>query len=735
MLLGVSFQALATDAKSLKIGASTLIFEQNDEENFFPVLLLNNSKSYYQQLNPLVAEIVTSSDTYFVENSYETISMVGSTIVAKGQVKTKAGTIILFTDTYRTIMDRSFQISRSVVLSNAQSEDKGFSTRFSFQKDSSSSLQAYDFFVPSIWYKDNAYVPKHALASDYADNDFWFREDRLPLPIIMLRDKQSGLTFSIASHQISGTTFKEDQGSDRIIDARLQYSAVGLTNNTHPSIGVMYPGSEGNMSYIGDRAQSKKWALRSHPIQDGFQQNYSVVFSLSHFSSYAEALNNTWKDNYLLADPQLYSCNLETIYNQQIDVLNRYWKSINGAAGVPFRLLLDGTVESELDYNFNFGFVGHQPGNGYVMIREGIRARNDVLKDRGAQIIDFWAHNSITPSGCPKTWYDPYPQTWRGPEIALREVGDGALGILRAWNLEKQHGAEKESWLEACRKIANWVVGSQQADGSFYSHYDYNTGKATKLHTNCTSHIIPFLVEMYFATNEGKYKESALKAGHFIYDDLMNDYRYVGGAIDNPNVMDKEAASMALRAFLALYDTDESKQWMNAAIQTAYFYQTWVVAKDIPIPSDDSTVVFPAHRSVVGQSLIATGHSAADTYAAIDAFSFYRVYLLMGDAQMLHMSKLLQRNTKQFMNWDLENDPLTWIGEGLLGEAMNISVTRGRGVNYYLPWSTYNQLEPLVLFEDVFGHKDIESIESLSSEEKNEKHRSYSRSRMYEKIK
>ncbi len=724
-----------TSLISVDSGSSTLHIISDTGKEFYPLLRLNGTDRSYIRKNPISCEIVTRENTYYLTSPYQTLELNSDRgIVCSGVITTRAGSKISFRDTYRTLeSDHLFEMIREVEILESNPSDLGFATRMCFENNADMSLHDYDFFVPGVWYKDNAYVKPGSLASDYSDEKILIREDRLPLPFIMLREKNTGLTFSIIHKDPDGSTFKEEKGPERIIDKRLKFASVGVENSQPLSIGITFPGSEEDKTYISRSRSENRGAFRNHPVEKGFRQNYKIAFRLSMEEDYTAALKNTWDVYYRLFSPKLYACDLDKIYDLQISVLDKYWKSINGTAGLPFRVLLNGNIQAESDYNFNMGFVGHQPGNASLLIREGLKKNNTVLLSKGEQMADFWATKSISESGCPKTWYDPYPQTWRGPEVALREIGDGMIELLRSWNYEQEYNRNKPDWLNACVKVADWIISTQLEDGSFYSHFDYNTGKHTKKHTNCTSHIIPYLTEMFMATGNETYKAAALKAGRFIYDDIMIRFRYVGGAIDNPNVMDKEAGSMALRAFLALYDLENSSRWMDAVMQTVYFYRSWVVCWDIPIPQDDPQAVFPGHRSVIGQSIIATGHSAADTYAAIDALGFYRAYLYSGDEQLLHFSKLLLYNTKQFMNWDPQNDPVPGIAEGLFGEAMNVCIPRGHGVDCYLPWATYNQLEPIVFLEDIFGFKDIQDIQKLTKSEIEKKHQAYSNNRLYKR--
>jgi hypothetical protein len=241
------------------------------------------------------------------------------------------------------------------------------------------------------------------------------------------------------------------------------------------------------------------------------------------------------------------------------------------------------------------------------------------------------------------------------------------------------------------------------------------------------------LVDLYKVTGDTRYSNAAISAGNYIYNNDYLLFRYVGGTPDNPNVPDKEAASLALRAFLALYDLNKENRWLDAATQTAYYYQTWVYSWHVPIPADDAAATYPKNRSTSGLSLIATSNSAADSYASVDAFSFYRLYLYRGDQQFRETANLLLYNTKQGLNWDRSN-PIPGFGRwGMIEEAQTVSLLRGHGVGVYLPWQTFNMMEPMVLFWDAFGANsyDIATIDGLAN--KNTSHLNYSNTRGFVK--
>jgi len=691
---------------------------------------LNDGSTSYIQQEPLQVQVVPQNgQTYWKKAAYRSVEQVEGKLVAKGQLQTNNGSVLQFTDVYGQQSDCAcFIATREVQVESAGAGDAGFSTRFAFQQAEASSLREYDFMVPSIWYGQNEHVPSYALASNLDDDYYWFREDRLPLPLVMLRKRNGGATFVVYHHHPDGATFKEEDGLNRIIDARMQFAALGLENKSQPLVGLTFPGSEGERTGVYGMLAAKRWAWRSHPLQEGFIQRYEVAFSLTKQADYPTALRNTWDTFYKLSNPTIYTVDLKEVYRQQLDVLNKYWKEINGTAGLPFRILLNGLVEAESDYNWDMGFVGQQLANASLMIREGGLNNNQMLLEKGEKMVDFWATHSLSTIGIPRTWYDPIPQSWRTEATHMRVIGDGMNGLLWAWNFRKKQGIDKAEWLSFAGKVADWLLSIQNSDGSFFQQYNYETGAMVNSTKNNTSNVIPFLVDLYLITGNIAYRDAALKAGQFIYTNIHEPFHYAGGAADNPNVPDKESVSMALRAFLALHDVNKEERWLTAALQAAYYYQTWVYAWNVPIPIDDSHAVFPASRSVTGTSAIATANNAADTYAAIDAFNYFRLYLYTHDTQLLNQARLLLKNTKQFMNWN-PADPISAISPGLLGEAFTVIIPRGHGVNYFLPWQTFNLLEPMVLLQDVFGNMDIDELEKQSESQLEQANREYASSR------
>ena len=87
--------------------------------------------------------------------------------------------------------------------------------------------------------------------------------------------------------------------------------------------------------------------------------------------------------------------------------------------------------------------------------------------------------------------------------------------------------------MDYCRRLADWMVSRQHADGSWDKAFD-NGGTSIDSGKLLTSNLIRFLTYMYIVTKEECYKTAAVKAGEFCYREIHEPYKYVGSVIDNP---------------------------------------------------------------------------------------------------------------------------------------------------------------------------------------------------------
>lgn len=670
----------------------------------------------YHSLNgkaPITLEVNGETLTGF----YTRVRQQDSLLVCFSVIRSACGSVFEVTDTFRAVVPSHFRLNRHVSVSKAAVGDLYFNSYFGLTDQRKSDIHDFEFFVPGVWYRNNEYLYPGSLASDYSDNYFYFREDRLPLPVVAARDKKSGLTIDLMHLQAHPESFFGENGLHRIVDGRMQFGSLGFTQFDHNSILFVFPGIEGEKTYTGWlNGKDKRFSYRSHPVKKDIKHTYTLQFGLSGSDTYPQCVEKVWKSAWDSYAPEVCDMDVKAAYNASIEVLDAYLENVNGAPGWPFAVYLpDGVARA---YNYQMGFIGFQLSNAYFLLRNGLEKSNPDYVHRACEVVDFWTKNSVATDGLPKTWTDAYidrPATWRNYDTYMRVTAGGMEGIMSAWSIMKKYGQDRPGWLSYCRGYGDWLARNQQPDGSFFNCYDWKTGAPTHKSKYTTTNVIRFLIELYKATGDETYRNTALKAGNFSYDFIHNDYLYVGGVIDNPNVKDRESGQLAIYAFLGLFDTTGDDKWKDAAVQAARYSETFMFSYAVPMLEGDTLTDFPKHRNIIGQTLIATGHSGIDNGMAFSSFQYYRLYLLTGDRHFLHVARLIQRNTLQIMDLD---GRMGYKYRGLLTECFSPQSNRGHSVRQQLPWDQAAIMEPMHRFMDAFGEWDIDVIERWPMEKR-----------------
>ena len=93
------------------------------------------------------------------------------------EVATDAGSVFAVTDVYYVAYDGVYGVERIVQVKKASATDKGFKSYFGItENNGSNNPDEYDFFIPSILYKDSEEMPSWAIASNLSPDRIWVKE-------------------------------------------------------------------------------------------------------------------------------------------------------------------------------------------------------------------------------------------------------------------------------------------------------------------------------------------------------------------------------------------------------------------------------------------------------------------------------------------------------------------------------------------------------------------------------
>lgn len=538
----------------------------------------------------------------------------------------------------------------------------------------------------------------------------WIREDRMPAPMIGMRFSD-GSTLTVANPSPNGETTAEEGASfshEAMTDARFQFGSIGAEERGRTlTLGYTFPGTEGELSYGKKTAKgpetAHEWRRRYHPIQDGFTQRYEVAFLFDSSENLNAFVARAWRWAWRQLDPQVNPQDLDAVRRSMVDILKESTIETEKWAGVQIvRPAVPGLKESA-DPRSIMGFVGYALGSAEAMLIEasydGSERGRELRRLAEKSIASFLRIPMNPPKGegfYLKTGELAVSQSGAATgekEIFLRCFCDDMKSLMRAYENEKRLGREHPEWLAWVRQFGDWLLTQEQPGGGFPRSWKNTTGELFSNSTTGTFNAVPLYARMYRLTGHKAYLTAAERSGEFCWKTGHARGRFVGGTIDNPDVIDKEAATISLEGYLELYGVTSDKRWLECAKVAADHAETWMYVWNVPMPADADDAKLQWKRGVptTGVQLIATGHSLVDAYMAFDVASYARLYRLTNDSHYLDVARILLHNTKAMVGIPGRTHGLR--GAGWQQEHYCFTLPRGVGRHqYWLPWVSVSQL-------------------------------------------
>lgn len=658
----------------------------------------------YATLSTTLGSIIQFVDTY-------TLSAIRGSAPSSPQGGTSSA---LFNDTANSPQaassanegHRALRLSRKVTPLKKATKETAYNTYIMLRKASAQSYTLNEYYMPALIFKDGSNLTDVSIGSNWNDKWILAREERMGLPLVMMREKKSGVALSLTDYNLSPTTDFSDWGNNHLSSDAFKYASLGYNlQGNAPALTYCFPGSEGEHTY-SNGASVIGWSRRSTPLGRTHKQSYTVDILATQSASFEEAQRDHWQSAFDLYSPAELKVDSKKVMEVSLETLDHYWLKSGMAPGFPFSVYCkDGKVN---ETSFDMGFVGMQTACAYYLYRDGLDNGNETYRKKGEQILDFWANHSANDKGMPRIWYDIEPWNSFRNYNDLRNMQGGMEPMLLAWSCaEAAHPGSHANWLKFCKNAADWIVSQQTSDGSFPKAFD-NNGAVVDNGTYLTSNIVRYLTMMYGVTANKKYRTAVTKAADWCIKNITTGTKYVGSVIDNPYVKDRESGQKMIEAMLAAYDLTGNQKYLDAAQKAAYYTVSYMYAWNLPWETNTTLAMpWPKHKSTVGITIIATGHSGADCGFSYNSFEYLRLYNLTGDEYLLRIARLLEKNTKQTMNYD---GSLGYYKRGLQREAIRCVTHRGDGVALWLPWCTASALDPLFRMQDAYGNYGIDNL-------------------------
>jgi hypothetical protein len=580
--------------------------------------------------------------------------------------------------------------------------------------------------VPCLLYGDPTYdgAGSPGGTMNYNARRFMMREDILSAPLFALSFK-NGASIAVLDPSPRGDTTVEETPQRAVMtDARFQFGALGAwqTDNNPIEFGFLFPGT--TCSYGGGFSRGRgaaqpaapRWTRRYHPISQAAAHTYQVSFRFGQNESFRDVTRNAWRWAWNTLNPPIYYIDVEQMRRVLTDHLVAQANTIDGRTAMPFVI---NTITDEKQWNYTMtamGFVGKNLECADQLLREGDRdktERGQKMRQTGLAIISslIQALSTVPLQGTGynlatgKPWGANGEQTdnnWTAPW--LRNATEDIRVLMRAYRREKAQGREHPEWFNWVKQYVDWLILQQREDGSFPRCWERGSSEVAETTGTASYNPVPLLVLMTEETNDPKYKESAIRAAEYVWTNFGTRGLFIGGAIDNPNITDKEAGMLSLEAFLSLYDSTKESKWLERAQAAANFAETWIWIWQVPMPADANDAQLHWKKGVPAlgfQGITAQVSGGVDEYLDWSVPSYAKLYKLTNDKHYLDVARLLLHDTKQMVALPGRQYDYKGIGWQQEGWSMSSGSRRGIGGHrFWLPWISANHLYGITGLEE-----------------------------------
>ncbi|WP_420113129.1 hypothetical protein [Pseudactinotalea sp.] len=657
------------------------------------------------------------------ERGYDTLrnTDVAGEWLGTGRVEAPEGAVVELTDRW-IVAEDTLRLRREVRVHG--DAPGGFTSVAALRLVDARPWPQMEWFAPGMIYGNFDHMRDNSFGAGnyYEPGDYtvWIREDRMPAPLLAARLPEGATLAVLGSAPDGRTTAAEGQSFSRepMVGDEFRFgSIVAEERSEGTTLGYAMPGSEGTLSYGpkggGEHGASaeQQWRHRFNPLTNGFTQRYEVTFRFDRATDTNELITRSWRWAWEVLDPRPNPQDIETMRTTMVEVLAENFIENDDRAGVRFVTQARPLGRPEHpDSKVVLGFTGYALGCAEMMLVEAARdpgsERSQRLVRNAEKAIAAFLRRPVDPpldegfmlgSGEPvaSTWPTGRVLTSEQP-IYLRSFTDDMKSLLRAYEREQRAGRERAEWLDWVRAFGDWLLTQEQPGGGFPRSWHALTGELFSASTTGTYNAVPFYAQLYRVTGHEPYRSAAVRAGEFAWasDDHAHGHgRFIGGTIDNPDVVDKEAATIALEAYLALHALTGEAVWLDRARIAGDVAETWMYIWDVPMPEDADGDELDWKRGVptVGIQLIATGHSLNDAYMAWDVESYARLARETGDEHYLDVARILLHNTKAMVG--TPGDHRGTRGPGWQQEHYCFTLPRGLGRHReWLPWVTVAHL-------------------------------------------
>ncbi|HJC24181.1 MAG TPA: hypothetical protein H9761_10805 [Candidatus Eisenbergiella merdavium] len=292
---------------------------------------------------------------------------------------------------------------------------------------------------------------------------------------------------------------------------------------------------------------------------------------------------------------------------------------------------------------YEFGWCGQNGMYARLFLERGLRTGDQKLICTALDNLDAWTHEAVEETGLIHTHYHWMLNGESDVEDTCN-LGFAVLELTRAWSVMRKNGEDRPEWLEAARRIADFLISHWADEHGFGKAWNVKTGECADPAGTIGAYLIPGLVELYLADGRERWLEAARRACRFYRDRDLFSFQCTAGALDT-YCIDKESSGPLLAGALALYEIDKAEEWLECAKLAGWYFCSWMFHHDI-IPGENSDFARYGYRTLGGTSVSAQHHHI-DPWGALMVPQLLRLWKITGDWHWHRRASLMWANAVQ----------------------------------------------------------------------------------------
>lgn len=659
----------------------------NQEQGYFPVIRWGNGSAEKLTLkNPITAHYL---ETKTIQMNYRSVTALSSSEWLAEAEWTHSGYRFEIKDRWTAGKSRAVLHRQMKALAeNPTDSANGLQLQLQAGIVDPNKSQ-WRFCAPATHYSDPGTLDKFTEAKVYM-------EDRLTYPFIVGYRPQNGQLITlgrVSLPQTSNAPQRTEAKENRYVQ-QTQVGSVGyaVRNSEEVVLQAYWPYYEGERSVALNAKRTPVSAF--YPLNgESFEMEMAYDMRFGQEDTFAEAVYSAFKQYAELNPPkpvQLPFSLEDSMEYRNVSLRKSYRELDKGVAGFFFHFdprngyqsLPSGFGSSFINIPhesypkiLEYGFTGRQINTAYTVTK----TYGGEWIEKGRKVTQFFVDRLATPSGFLYSLFDiennkpfasfgeegapklHYVSHGNVPGNYLRTMVEPAYDLLLNYQLYSSLGMQQASWWNTTLNFAQFLLKNQNADGSWYRAYEPSgsplkngEGFGNDEFSSKSASSIPILYLIAMGRESGDagqpFFDAARKAGDYVLNTYVPKDHYLGGTLDNPNVIDKEAAQYTHAALYGLYKLTEDDRYLQGAIRAAKIFVTWNYIWNAPhFPGTDLARV---DFKTVGTGGINSiwGGGVVDIYSLFHIEELDRLGAEVGEKFFRQMAEWIAIGTQQLLS-------------------------------------------------------------------------------------